>query len=40
MIARIFRKMQEDKKTIRAYIKEHGTLNGFSNDSIQFAKPI
>ena len=29
-----------DKKAISDYIREKGTLRGFENDSIKFAKPL
>lgn len=34
------RKMIDDKKAISSYIREHGTLEGFSDPSIKFARPI
>lgn len=36
----LFKQMIEDKRVIRAYIHEHGTLNGFDKKNIKFAKPI
>lgn len=36
----LFKQMIEDKRAMRAYIREHGTLNGFNRKSINFAKPI
>ena len=36
----IFKKMLSDKNKMRSYIQEHGTLNGFKDDTIIFAKPL
>ena len=36
----LFKQMIEDKRAMRAYIREHGTLNGFNQKSIDFVKPI
>lgn len=36
----ILEQMIEDKRARRAYIREHGTLNGFNRKSINFTKPI
>ena len=36
----IFRKMLEDKCAVQSHIQKHGTLNGFKNESIVFAKPL
>ena len=36
----IFKKMLSDKNQMRSYIQEHGTLNGFKDDRIIFAKPL
>ena len=36
----IFRKMLEDKSALQSHIQKHGTLNGFKNESIVFAKPL
>lgn len=35
-----FKKMMADKKAISDYIREKGTIRGFENDSIHFAKPL
>lgn len=35
-----FKKMMSDKKAVSAYIREKGTLKGFNDGSIQFAKPL
>lgn len=35
-----FKKMMADKKAISDYIREKGTIRGFENDSIKFAKPL
>ena len=35
-----FKKMMSDKKAVSAYIRERGTLKGFNDGSIQFAKPL
>ena len=34
------RKMVADKKAISNYIREHGTLKGFNDPTITFAKPL
>ena len=39
-VKNIFRKMLADKRAVQAYIREHGTLNGFDNGTIVFAKPL
>ena len=39
-MAKVFRKIMEDKAAIKAYIREHGTLKGFNDATIQFAKPL
>lgn len=39
-IKNIFKKMIADKKAMQSYIREHGTLKGFANDTILFAKPL
>ena len=36
----IFKKMLSDKNKMRSYIQKHGTLNGFKDDTIIFAKPL
>jgi len=36
----IIQQMVDDKKKIREYIKEHGTLEGFESETIKFAKPF
>ena len=36
----IFKKMIADKRFVQSYIRIHGTLKGFKNESIVFAKPI
>ena len=35
-----FRKMMADKKAISDYIRKKGTIRGFKDDSIRFAKPL
>lgn len=35
-----FKKMMADKKVISDYIREKGTIRGFKDGSIQFAKPL
>ncbi len=30
----------EDKKSMREYIKTHGTLKGFKSEHFRFAKPL
>lgn len=39
-VKNIFKKMLADKRAVQAYIREHGTLNGFDNGTIVFAKPL
>ena len=36
----VFQKMMEDKRAVQSHIQKHGTLNGFINESIVFAKPL
>ena len=36
----VFKQMLADKKAVQTYICEHGTLKGFKNESILFAKPL
>ena len=36
----VFKQMLTDKKAVQAYICEHGTLKGFKDESILFAKPL
>lgn len=40
VIRTIVQKMVADKKNIQEYIKKNGSINGFSDESIIFAKPI
>lgn len=40
MVKESFKKMMSDKKAVSAYIREKGTLKGFNDGSIQFAKPL
>ncbi len=35
-----FKKMMADKKAISDYIHKQGTISGFKDESIQFAKPL
>lgn len=35
-----FRKMVADKKSVQSYIRENGTLEGFGDETIIFAKPL
>lgn len=39
-IRQMTKKMMDDKKSIQEYIKKNGSINGFNNDSIVFAKPL
>ena len=39
-VKNIFKKMIADKRAVQSYIREHGTLNGFKNETIVFAKPL
>ena len=39
-ITNVFRKMLEDKKAVQSYIRERGTLEGFEDETIIFAKPL
>lgn len=32
--------MVADKREIQAYIREHGTLNGFKHDRIKLVRPF
>lgn len=36
----IFRKMIADKRAVHSYIRKHGTLEGFEDGAIVFAKPL
>lgn len=35
-----FKKMMSDKKAVSSYVRERGTLDGFKDSTIQFAKPL
>ena len=37
-VKNIFKKMLADKRAVQSYIREHGTLNGFDDGTIIFAK--
>lgn len=39
-VKNIFKKMVADKRAVQSYIQEHGTLKGFENGTIVFAKPL
>ena len=39
-VKNIFKKMLADKRAVQSYIREHGTLNGFDDGTIIFAKPL
>lgn len=39
-IGKVFRKMLADKKAVQSYIREKGTLEGFQDETITFAKPL
>ena len=39
-VKNFFMKMLADKRAVQNYIREHGTLNGFDNGTIVFAKPL
>ena len=39
-IKNIFRRMMADRNAVQSYIRKHGTLIGFKNESIFFAKPL
>lgn len=39
-VKNIFKKMLADKRAVQSYIREHGTLNGFDDGTIVFAKPL
>lgn len=39
-VVEVFKQMLADKKAVQTYISEHGTLKGFKNESILFAKPL
>ena len=36
----ILKKMVEDKRAMRLYIQEKGTLDGFDKQGVKFAKPL
>lgn len=36
----VFKKMLADKKSVQSYIRQHGTLNGFDDGTVIFAKPL
>lgn len=40
VVGSIFAKIIDDKKTVSNYIKEHGSLKGFSDENIRLAKPL
>jgi hypothetical protein len=39
-VKNIFKKMIADKRAVQAYIRKHGTLNGFDDGTVVFAKPL
>lgn len=39
-IYRVLKKMAEDKRAMKLYIHEKGTLDGFSKQGVKFAKPL
>ena len=39
-VKNIFKKMVADKRSVQSYIHEHGTLKGFKDETIIFAKPL
>ena len=39
-IKKVFKRMIADKRAVQSYIREHGTLDGFRNEKILFAKPL
>lgn len=36
----IFKKMIADKRSVQSYIRIHGTLKGYKDESIVFTKPL
>lgn len=40
VIQETFRKMLADKKSIHKYVKKYGTLSGFPDATVRFAKPL
>lgn len=40
IIRNVIKKMVSDKKSISDYIRKNGSLKGFSNAEIEFAKPL
>ena len=40
IIRNVIKKMVSDKKSISDYIRKNGSLKGFSNPEIEFAKPL
>lgn len=39
-VKNLFKKMIADQHAVQSHIREYGTLKGFADDSIVFAKPI
>ena len=39
-VKNIFKKMLADKRAVKTYIREHGTLIGFDNGTVVFTKPL
>ena len=39
-VKNVFKQMLKDKNVMRSYIQKNGTLNGFKDESIIFAKPL
>ena len=35
-----FKMVLEDKRSMKDYIKKHGTLDGYKSDNFEFAHPI
>lgn len=36
----LMKKMIDDKKKMKAYIKTHGSLKGFKDDIVKFTHPV
>lgn len=39
-LCQVLKQMAEDKRAMRLYVREKGTLDGFSKKGIKFAKPL
>ena len=39
-LRQVLKQMAEDKRAMRLYVREKGTLDGFSKKGVKFAKPL